>query len=225
LLIFSSFCRREALDNTRRRNWLVSVSMGPHRSSIIWAAESHRALLARFRQEERTRQLLTDELAHRVKNTLAVVQAIINYSVLDQPELREKIGARITALAKTNEILISSQTCPTSFKQVLRAELEPFDLARFRLAGAFIRSTLVKTRKQLAWPWTSDAPLAASMLRRTYQGLLPLPFFVRDHGMRQRSASSKVKFRFRICRADYWNDQASDMIVTTPQRGALKNAR
>jgi two-component sensor histidine kinase len=102
---------------------------------IVWAAESHRALLARLRQEERTRQLLTDELAHRVKNTLAVVGTIVNYSVLDQPELRENIGARIRALAKSNELLINSQVRATSFEEILRTELEPFDLARFRLAG------------------------------------------------------------------------------------------
>lgn len=113
------------------------VSLGLYGTSsfiIIWVAESHRALLGRLRQEERTRQLLTDELAHRVKNTLGVVQAIINYSVLDRPELREDIGARITTLAK-NEILINSQPGATSFEQLLRAELEPLDIARFRLAG------------------------------------------------------------------------------------------
>jgi two-component sensor histidine kinase len=114
------------------------VSLGLYGASsfiIIWAAESHRALLARLRQEEHTRQLLTDELAHRVKNTLAVVGAIVNYSVLDQPELRENICARIRALAKTNELLINSQARATSFEQILRTELEPFDLTRFRWAG------------------------------------------------------------------------------------------
>jgi two-component sensor histidine kinase len=115
---------------------IISLSLyGTSSFVIIWAAESHRALLVCLRQDERTRQLLTDELAHGVKNTLAVVQAIINYSVLDQPELRENLGARITALAKTNEILINSQTSATSFEHILRTELEPFDLSRFRLAG------------------------------------------------------------------------------------------
>jgi two-component sensor histidine kinase len=115
---------------------VVSLSLyGASSFIIIWAAESHRALLARLRQEECARQLLTDELAHRVKNTIAVVGAIINYSVSDQPELRKKISARITALAKTNEILVSSQMRATSFEQILRTELEPFDLARFRLVG------------------------------------------------------------------------------------------
>lgn len=115
---------------------LVSLSLyGSSSFIIIWAAESHRALLARLREEEHTRQLLTDELAHRVKNTLAVVGAIVNYSILDQPELRENIGARIRALAKTNELLNKSQVHATSFEQILRTELEPFDLARFRLVG------------------------------------------------------------------------------------------
>ena len=115
---------------------IVSLSLyGTSSFIIIWAAENRRALLVSLQQEERTRQLLTNELAHRVKNTLAVVQAIINYSVLDQPVLRENLGARITALAKANEILTNSQTCATSLKQILRTELEPFDIARFQLAG------------------------------------------------------------------------------------------
>ena len=49
------------------------------------AAKSYRDLLWRLREEEDRRQLLTHELAHRIKNTLSIVQSLIRQTLRDQP--------------------------------------------------------------------------------------------------------------------------------------------
>lgn len=102
---------------------------------IIWAAESYRTLLARLRDEENARQLLNRELTHRIKNTLASVQAIVNQSLSDLPDVRKKINDRIAALGTTNDMLINSDCQGASLRQILSAELAPYGGSRFRLAG------------------------------------------------------------------------------------------
>lgn len=100
---------------------------------IIGAAESYRRIVRELRTQELHRKLLADELAHRVKNTLAVVQSIIRHSVTDDPELREKLCSRIAALARTNEHLIRSGQS-TSFHALVRSELDHFE-GKVRISG------------------------------------------------------------------------------------------
>jgi two-component sensor histidine kinase len=102
---------------------------------IIWAAQSYRALLARLREEQERRQLLNHELAHRIKNILSIVQAVIAQTLRDQPAALDKLNNRLAALAKTNDLLIKSEWRGASLKEILADEFAPFDPARFALAG------------------------------------------------------------------------------------------
>jgi two-component sensor histidine kinase len=103
---------------------------------IIWAAESYRGLLQRIRKEENTRQLLNGELAHRIKNLLASVQAIVGQTLHDQqPEVMEKVRGRIAALGATNDLLIRSEWHGAWLREILEAEFAPFGLARFQISG------------------------------------------------------------------------------------------
>lgn len=61
----------------------------------------------RERQEEH-RELLTNELKHRIKNTLSVVQAIVSQSlrnVATPAEARDAIGNRLATLANAHDLL------------------------------------------------------------------------------------------------------------------------
>ncbi|HUI96019.1 MAG TPA: sensor histidine kinase [Xanthobacteraceae bacterium] len=102
---------------------------------IIWAAESYRGLLCRLRDQEAIRQLLNHELDHRIKNILASVQAIVNQSLRGQADVRKTLGARIAALAATNDLLVKSDWCGASLGEILTREFSPYGLTRFRLAG------------------------------------------------------------------------------------------
>lgn len=102
---------------------------------IVWAAESYRGLLRRLRDEEATRRLLNRELDHRIKNMLASVQAIVTTTLRGQAGARDTISARIAALAATNDLLVKSDWCSASLREILLGEFAPYGLARVSLAG------------------------------------------------------------------------------------------
>jgi two-component sensor histidine kinase len=102
---------------------------------IVWAAENYRGLLQRLRHEEGTRQLLNRELAHRIRNILASVQAVVNQTLRDQKAVRDEMLVRITALGATNDILIDSEWYTASLREILVREFAPYDLYRFHLDG------------------------------------------------------------------------------------------
>ena len=105
---------------------LVSLSLFALSSAvIIWAAESYRTLLQRLRETERTRQLFNDELAHRIKNMLSSVQAIISQTLKDQPDVRNNLNARVIALATTNNLLVKSEWQWASVREIITKEFVP----------------------------------------------------------------------------------------------------
>jgi two-component sensor histidine kinase len=102
---------------------------------IIWAAKSYRDLLWRLRDEQDRRQLLNHELAHRIKNMLAIVQSIVSQTLRDQPAVLGKLNKRIAALAATNDLLIKSEWRGALFKEILASEFAPYDLGRVEPRG------------------------------------------------------------------------------------------
>lgn len=102
---------------------------------IVWAAKSYRDLLWRLREEQKTRQLLNHELAHRIRNTLAMVQAVASQTLRDQPAVGRKLNDRLAALAATNDLLIESEWRGAFLKKILAGEFAPYDPSRFRLDG------------------------------------------------------------------------------------------
>jgi two-component system CheB/CheR fusion protein len=61
---------------------------------------------------EQRQQLLVRELSHRVKNTLAVVQAIVRHTLQRYgvaPALQQTLVARLNAVAKTHDLLVNNE--------------------------------------------------------------------------------------------------------------------
>ncbi|MGE3477216.1 MAG: chemotaxis protein CheB [Rhodospirillaceae bacterium] len=82
-----------------------------------------------LRHLEKEMRRLMDELQHRVKNTLATVNSIINQTVgtkVDRAELAETLKSRIGALAATHDLLTAGDWTGASLKQILEAEILPF---------------------------------------------------------------------------------------------------
>jgi two-component sensor histidine kinase len=102
---------------------------------IVWAAKSYRNLLRELREEQDRRRLLNHELAHRIRNTLTIVQSIIGQALRDQPAARGKLNNRIAALAATNDLLVQSEWRGAFLKSILAGEFAPYDRARFQLDG------------------------------------------------------------------------------------------
>jgi two-component sensor histidine kinase len=102
---------------------------------IIWAAESYRGLLRRLQAEQGIRQLLNRELAHRMKNSMATVQAVVVQTLREHKDLRDALSARIAALAATNGLLMQSEWHHASLREILAAELAPYDFSRIKVTG------------------------------------------------------------------------------------------
>jgi PAS domain S-box-containing protein len=91
------------------------------------------------RRAEETSALLLNEIKHRVKNTLAIIQAIAVRTFRKAPaEERESFIARLHALASTHDLLSEEQWDRAAVAVIVRRALTPFqDRARqrFRLEG------------------------------------------------------------------------------------------
>jgi PAS domain S-box-containing protein len=78
---------------------------------------------------EERQHLLVNELNHRVKNTLASVQAIMSQSLRHTPDpwdAFERAQTRLMALSATHDLLNTTRWSGASLSDVLRAELKPY---------------------------------------------------------------------------------------------------
>lgn len=95
----------------------------------------------RVRAEERQKQLV-DELNHRVKNTLAVVQALAGHTLrsADNPaEFCVRFESRLQTLSRTHDVLNESAWGGAQLREVLQQVLMPYDEAaggRLTMSGA-----------------------------------------------------------------------------------------
>jgi two-component system CheB/CheR fusion protein len=73
--------------------------------------------------------MLLNELTHRVKNTLAVVQAIVRQSLYDSGASEaalDSLDDRLRALGKTHDLLLSNEWRGASVEGVAREQLAPY---------------------------------------------------------------------------------------------------
>ncbi|POR42190.1 HWE histidine kinase domain-containing protein [Methylobacterium sp. V23] len=114
--------------------WLVTPVREADGRITHWVS-AQRDVTGRRAAEDR-QALMVRELHHRVKNTLATVQAVLNATVrssLTIPEFTRALSGRIASLARTHALITESTAQATSFESLLRAELDPYD-ERGRLA-------------------------------------------------------------------------------------------
>ena len=126
---------------------LVAVLFIHHARAHAWIEEDYalvrsiadrtRAAVARVRAEDR-QAVLNEELSHRLKNTLALVQAIATQTLRAVPD-REPVEAfeqRIHALATAHEVLLQRSLASARAGEVVTAVLTNFGLAeRFDVSG------------------------------------------------------------------------------------------
>jgi two-component sensor histidine kinase len=94
---------------------------------------------------ERLQRLILEELHHRVKNTLAIVQAIASQSLrtaVDLEHARDAIGSRIGALGRVHDLLLRTSWGGAMLPDLLQAAIAPFDTpgaGQFRIQSPPIR--------------------------------------------------------------------------------------
>ncbi len=104
------------------------------------ALESTRDITERKAWEER-QGLLLRELTHRVKNTLAVVQAIAHQTLRHAPSNKdfvERFDGRLSALGRAHDLLVRSQWTGADLGQLVRDQLRAYaadNPNRFHIEG------------------------------------------------------------------------------------------
>lgn len=114
----------------------VRWALGGRRRQFL--TRNHLAELERKSQQQR---LMTRELAHRVKNTIAVLQSIVTQTMRSHPDshaLRNLILERFGALSRAHDILLGTDFSAADFRELVEASLGVHH-GNFLFDGASIR--------------------------------------------------------------------------------------
>ena len=123
----------------------ISLTVSPMRSvtgEIIGASKVARDITDK-KQAEKLQQLLVEELNHRVKNTLATVQAIANQSLVrakSQKDFVTSFSGRLQALAKLHTLLTQTNMRGTDLSELIASQvrLGSPDEDRVSINGPFL---------------------------------------------------------------------------------------
>jgi two-component sensor histidine kinase len=102
---------------------------------VVWGADHYRRLKSRLEDEEKFRKLAVEEFAHRLKNKIATIQSIIGFQLRDNPAVRDAITRRLIALSATDDLILTTQGQGARIRDILSAELSPYDVSRISMAG------------------------------------------------------------------------------------------
>jgi two-component sensor histidine kinase len=102
---------------------------------IVWGADYFRGLSKRLEDEEHFRKLAVEELAHRLKNKTATIQAIISIQLRNNPQIRDDIIGRLIALANADGLLAQAHEQGAFIHDIFAAELGPYVASRAVIKG------------------------------------------------------------------------------------------
>lgn len=141
--------RIEHFETVRRRKdgsqFFVSLTVSPVKDAsgaIIGASKIARDITERRRAEEQ-RNLLLNELNHRVKNTLATVQSLAMQTLRNterSEDARELFDSRLSALSRAHDLLTLQNWEGAGLRDVVNRALAPFRVEdRFTVDGPNVR--------------------------------------------------------------------------------------
>ena len=100
------------------------------RLSILEVVLRHQDNVMREREKVRKHQdFLMAELDHRVKNTIAIIQALVKYSstgAIDIGEFTQNVQERLYAMGRTHSLLTQSRWQGVSLRQLVAEQFEPY---------------------------------------------------------------------------------------------------
>lgn len=118
------------------------TGIAPHAAIAIDNAQLYRAMredVANRRRAEESKELLLSEIQHRVKNTLATVQAIAGQTLRSAPpHERKTFAARLQALAGAHDLLTQQSWDRTDVVDLVERAITPFrerNRDRFDISG------------------------------------------------------------------------------------------
>jgi two-component sensor histidine kinase len=102
---------------------------------VILLAHWNRKYLERLHRYGKERELIQGELEHRGRNTHAVISAIVQKTLENEPEMAEKINGRIRAIKYANDLINHSSTHTLPLKSLLLYEFTGYGENRFDARG------------------------------------------------------------------------------------------
>jgi PAS domain S-box-containing protein len=129
--------RSDALDRTFE---VFATPVPPRgRFALVFSDISER------KQAEAYRELLIDELNHRVKNVLATIQAMASHTMRDAPSLdafRSAFSGRLAAIAAAHDTIFNSGQGAADLESLVTKQVGPYagsDPARLQFSGPPVR--------------------------------------------------------------------------------------
>lgn len=112
-------------------DWEFLVIAGIYVASVtllIAMVETMRRTLVQLETHAKVQQTLTDELRHRVKNMLAVVQglAVMSSRNADPAQFRDAFSGRLAALAKATDLISTEDLASCRMPQLVTEAVGPF---------------------------------------------------------------------------------------------------
>ena len=106
----------------------ISLTVSPLKDAdgrIVGASKIARDITERKRAQEQ-QKLLVHEMKHRIKNSLATVQAIATQTLNQHAEERDAFIARLHALGNAHDLLTSETWQAASLQAIVTQALKPF---------------------------------------------------------------------------------------------------
>jgi two-component sensor histidine kinase len=103
---------------------------------VAWVADHFGRLSKRLEDEEQLRELAVQELAHRLKNKIATIQAIISIQLRDSPRVRDGILNRLTALTVTDHLIEKANGQGAYIRDIASTELAPYIGSQATIQGS-----------------------------------------------------------------------------------------
>lgn len=98
------------------------------RAALAKAALDAETMLEEQRQSNRQRMILQRELAHRMKNTLSIVQAIVSQTLKHSDDIEtaaERISGRLAAMSTAQDILTETSWSAADIVHVIDSAMRP----------------------------------------------------------------------------------------------------
>jgi two-component sensor histidine kinase len=113
---------------------------------IIIFAHCCRLVLRRLKQSELQQVTLTNELTHRSRNTFAVVEVIVQNTLVHHPGLAKAILGRVRSVSRANDLVSVAAHSGVGLRDLLIQEFEPFGINRIEALGPNLRIPTTKVR-------------------------------------------------------------------------------
>jgi two-component sensor histidine kinase len=181
-----------------------SFTSGVREANIV--VDALRAAGDELAAREKRQRLLLAELSHRVKNVLAVVQALVSRTLAEgRPDASELVSRRLRALARAHDMLMKTDWQGAPLRAIILAELSAHaDQAQVEGPDVMISAKTVQTFALILHELCTNAVKYGALSQQDGRVLVV---------WRIEGAGDAAHFKFR------WQEQAGPPVTAPAKKG------